>query len=79
MAFMETLTNINSIASTRPIAPTEEVDIDKAVAAIIDVEDHEAIAEALATVEEAPIEDLVEMDSEMEPDINKRSTISIIK
>ena len=79
MAFIKTLTNINSIASTRPIAPTEEVDIDKAVTAIIDVEDYKAIAEALVTVEEAPIEDLVEMDSKMEPDIDKRSTISIIK
>jgi hypothetical protein len=40
------------------------VGIDKAVAAITDVE-------ALATVEEALIEDLVEVDSGMEPDINK--------
>ena len=38
--------------------------IDKAVAAIIDVE-------ALATAEEALVEDLVEVDSRMEPDINK--------
>jgi hypothetical protein len=53
------------------------VDIDKAVVAIIDMEDYKAIAEA--TVEEALIEDLVEVDSRIEPDINKRSAISIIK
>jgi len=48
------------------------VGIDKAVAAIID-------AEALATVEEALIKDLVEVDSKMEPDINKlRNSILII-
>jgi len=51
-------------ASTALIAPTDKVGIDKAVAAIID-------AEALATVEEALVEDLVEVDSGMEPDINK--------
>ena len=44
--------------------------IDKAVAAIID-------AEALATIEKALIEDLVEVDSGMEPDIDKlRNSIS---
>jgi len=53
------------------------VDIDKAVAAIIDVEDYKAIAEA--TVEEALIEDLVEVDSKIELDINKRSAMFIIK
>jgi len=53
------------------------VDIDKAVAAIIDAEDYEAIAEA--TAEEALMEDLVEVDSRIEPDINKRSAISTIK
>jgi len=42
----------------------DKVGIDKAVAAIID-------AEALATVEEALIEDLVEVDSRIELDINK--------
>jgi len=40
-------------ASTAPIAPTDEEGIDKAVAAMID-------AEALATAEEALVEDLVE-------------------
>jgi len=46
------------------------VGIDKAVAAIIDTK-------ALATAEEALIEDLVEVDSRMEPDINKlRNSIS---
>jgi len=40
------------------------VGIDKAVAAIID-------AEALATAEEALMEDLVEVDSRIELDINK--------
>jgi len=40
------------------------VGIDKAVAAIID-------AKALATAEEALVEDLVAVDSRMEPDINK--------
>jgi len=53
------------------------VDIDKAAAAITDAEDYKAIAEA--TVEEALVEDLVEVDSGIEPDINKRSAISIIK
>jgi len=48
------------------------VGIDKAVAAIID-------AEALATAEEALVEDLVEVNSGMEPDINKlRNSILII-
>jgi len=48
------------------------VGIDKAVAAIID-------AEALATIEEALVEDLVEVDSRIEPDINKlRNSISTI-
>jgi len=46
------------------------VGIDEAVAAIIDVE-------ALATAEEALVEDLVEVDSGMEPDIDKlRNSIS---
>ena len=74
-----TLININSIASTRPIAPIEEVDMDEAVAAIIDIEDYEAIMEALATAEEALVEDLAEVDSVIEPDIDKRSTISVIR
>jgi len=65
------------MASTRPITSIEEVDIDKAVAAIIDIEDYKAFAEA--TAEEALIEDLVEVDSGIELDINKRSAISIIK
>jgi len=48
------------------------VGIDKAVAAIID-------AETLATIEEALIEDLVEVDSRIEPDINKlHNSISTI-
>jgi len=48
------------------------VGIDEAVTAIID-------AEALATAEEALIEDLVEVDSKIEPDINKlRNSILII-
>jgi hypothetical protein len=48
------------------------VGIDKAVAAITD-------AEALATAEEALVEDLVEVDSGMEPDIDKlRNSILII-
>jgi len=65
-------TTVIITASTGPIAPTDEVGIDKAVAAIIDVE-------ALATAEEALVEDLVEVDSRMEPDINKlRNSISTI-
>jgi len=55
----------------------EEVDIDKAIAAIKDAEDYKAIAEA--TAEEALIEDLAEVDSGMEPDINKRSAMSVIR
>jgi len=59
-------------ASTALIAPIDKVGIDKAVAAIID-------AEALATAEEALIEDLVEVDFGIELDINKlRNSISII-
>jgi len=59
-------------ASTALIAPMDEVGIDEAVAAIID-------AEALATAEEALVEDLVEVDSRIEPDINKlRNSILII-
>ena len=61
------------------ITPTKEVDIDKAVVAIIDVKDHKAIAKAPATTEEALVEDPAEVDSIIEPDINKRSTISMIR
>jgi len=50
----------------------DKAGIDKAVAVITDVK-------ALATAEEALIEDLVEVDSRMEPDINKlRNSILII-
>ena len=55
------------------------MDIDEAVAAIIDAEDYKAIAETLATAEEALIEDLAEVDSGIVPDINKRSAISAIR
>jgi len=48
-------------ASTAPIPSIDEVDMDK------------AIVEAPAAVEEALIEDLVEVDSGIEPDINKGS------
>jgi len=65
-------TTVIITASTALIAPTDEVGIDKAVAAIID-------AEALATAEEALVEDLVEVDFEMELNINKlRNSILII-
>jgi hypothetical protein len=58
-------------ASTRPITPIDKVGIDKAVAARTDVK-------ALATAEEALVEDLAEVDSGIEPDINKlRNSISI--
>ena len=57
-------TTVMTTASTALIAPTDEVGIDEAVAAITD-------AEALATAEEAPVEDPVEVDPGMEPDINK--------
>ena len=55
------------------------MDIDEAVVAITDAEDYEVIAEALATAEEALIEDLAEVDSVMEPDIDKRNAISAIR
>ena len=55
------------------------MDIDEVVIAIMDVEDHEAITEALATAKEAFIKNLAEVDSIMEPDIDKRSTISVIR
>jgi len=57
-------TIVITTASTVLIAPMDKVGIDKAIAAITD-------AEALATVEEALIKDLVEVDSGIEPDINK--------
>ena len=76
---MMTPTNINSIASTKLIASIEEVDINKAIAAITDVEDYKAIIKALATAEEALVKDPAEVDFVMEPDINKRSTISVIR
>jgi hypothetical protein len=38
-------------ASTKPIAPTDEVGMDEAVAAITDTKDHEAIMEAPAIKE----------------------------
>ena len=53
--------------------------MDEAVAVIIDIEDHKAIIKALATIEEALIEDPAEVDSVIEPDINKKSTISVIR
>jgi hypothetical protein len=50
----------------------DKVGINNAMAAITDIE-------ALATAEEALVEDLVEVDSGMEPDINKlRNSISTI-
>ena len=49
------------------------------MAAIINIKDHKAIIEALATAEEALTKDPVEIDSVIEPDINKRSTISVIR
>ena len=55
------------------------MDIDKAVIAIIDIEDHKAIVKALATVEEALVEDLVDVDSIIELNIDKKSAISIIR
>ena len=55
------------------------MDINKAVAAIIDIEDYKAIIKALVTVKEALVKDLMEVDFITEPDINKRSTISIIR
>ena len=73
---MTTPTNTNSMASTRPITPTKEVDIDKAVTAIIDVEDYKAIVKTLVTTKEALIKDLKEVDFGIKPDINKRSIIS---
>jgi hypothetical protein len=57
-------TIVITTASTRPIAPMDKVGIDKAIAARTD-------AEALATAEEALMEDLAEVDSGMEPDIDK--------
>ena len=51
----------------------------EAVAAIIDIENYEAIVKALATAEETLKENLKEVDSIIEPDINKRSTISAIR
>ena len=64
-------TIVITMASTTLIAPTDKVGIDEAMAAITDTE-------ALATVEEAPmeealVEDLVEVDFGMEPDIDKGS------
>ena len=55
------------------------MDIDKAIAAIIDVEDYKAIIKALVTIKEVFIENLVKVDFIIELDINKRSAISVIK
>jgi len=52
---------IITTASTAPIPPMDKVSMDK------------AIAKAPATAEEALIEDLVEVDSGIKPDINKGS------
>ena len=71
--------SVPHLVTTRPTALTEEVDINKAVAAIIDIEDYKTIIKALATTKEALMEALAEVDSIIEPDINKRSTISIIR
>jgi hypothetical protein len=68
------------IASTRPITPTDKVGINKAIAAITDIEDYKAIIKALAiekaltTTKEALIEDLAEVDSKIELNINKGSS-----
>ena len=62
---------VMTTASTALIAPTDKVVIDKAVAAITDTEALATTEEAL--VEEALMEDLAEVDSRMEPDINKGS------
>ena len=65
-------TTVITTASTKPIAPMDKVGINKAIAAITD-------AEALATAEGALVEDLVEVDSRIEPDINKlRNSILMI-
>ena len=67
------------MASTRPIASTEEVDIDEVIIVIIDVKDYKAIAEALITIKKALIKDLKEVNFKIEPNINKRNTISAIR
>ncbi len=64
-------TTVITTASTVLIAPTDEVGIDEAVAAMIDVEVLATAEEAL--IEEALMEDLAEVDFGMEPDIDKGS------
>jgi hypothetical protein len=70
---------MNSMASTRPITPMEEVDMDKAIAAITDVEDYKAIIKAWATTEKALVKDPEEVNSKIKLDIDKRSVMSVIK
>ena len=53
--------------------------MDEAVAAIINIEDYKAITKALATAKEAFIKDLQKVDFKIKPNINKRSTIFIIR
>ena len=67
------------MVSIRPITFTEEVDINKAITAIIDMENYKAITKTLITVEKALINDLKEINSKIKPNINKRSAISTIK
>ena len=67
------------MASTRPITFIKEVDIDKAMAAITDIEDYKAIIEALVTVKEVFVKDLVKVDFVIELNINKRSAIFVIR
>ena len=52
-------TTVIRTASTKPIAFTDKVGMDKAIAAIINAEDHVAIKEALVAAEEALIEGTV--------------------
>ena len=55
------------------------MDIDEAVAAIIDAEDYKTIIKALATAKEAFVKNLAEVDFVIELNINKRSAISAIR
>ena len=55
------------------------MDINKVVAAIIDIKDYKAITKTLATAKEALMKDLEELDFKMELDINKRNIIFNIR
>ena len=48
------------------------MDINKAIVAIIDIEDHEAIVKTLVTIKKALVKNLKKVDFRIELNINKK-------